>query len=378
MRLLQEVRFKIMWRQVLWVALVWTIFGFLDALNTEAMSNTALLQATERYQFQPFLLLNTFIWFISGFASGFALIFYLRESGRSKYFGYAFLRNSIVLTLIHFSIHGIVFQLIRQTNTTNLGDQSVVYKTLQWLGSPYYTKSLVMGYIIAALTIVALHVNDKFGPGMLRKILLGNYYQPVQEERIFLFVDMKSSTTIAEKMGHLRFHSLLNDFFRDITNPILYTSGEVLQYVGDEVVISWTMKKGIHKANCVRCFYEMQTIIHKQSEKYNDKYGLVPEFKGGLHCGTVTAGEIGVIKKDVVFSGDVVNTTSRIQSLCNEYNVNLLLSKYLLDKLHLPPSDFYPKRMGMIELKGKRQKVELYTFEESEKNQLFHPILELG
>ena len=89
-------------------------------------------------------------------------------------------------------------------------------------------------------------------------------------------------------------------------------------------------------------------------------------------------GEIGVIKKDVVFSGDVVNTTSRIQSLCNEYNVNLLLSKYLLDKLHLPPSDFYPKRMGMIELKGKRQKVELYTFEESEKNQLFHPILELG
>jgi adenylate cyclase len=39
-----------------------------------------------------------------------------------------------------------------------------------------------------------------------------------------------------------------------------------------------------------------------------------------------------------------------------------LITKYLLDKLHLPPDKFQPKRVGVIELKGKKQLVELYTF----------------
>ncbi|MCI5081567.1 MAG: adenylate/guanylate cyclase domain-containing protein [Saprospiraceae bacterium] len=376
MRILEEVRFKMMLQHVFFIALVWAVIGGLDAMNTHAMSQTALLQPTERYQFAPYLFVNTLMWFISGLISGGVLIFYLRESGRSKTFGMAFLQNSLVLSLIHFSVHGIVFQLIRYSVGVGAVERSsILYDAFGLLGSPYYTKSVVLGYIVAAFTIVSLNVNEKYGPGMLRKMLLGNYYQPKQEERIFMFVDIKSATTIAEMLGHIRFHNLLNDFFRDVTNPILYTSGEVIQYVGDEIVVSWTMDKGLPNANCLRCFYEMQVSIQKRSERYQQRYGLVPEFKGGLHCGVVTAGEIGVIKKDVVFSGDVVNTTARIQTLCNEYNVNLLLSKYLLDKLNLPPSNFYPKRMGVTELKGKRQKIELYTFEENERNQLFYPVL---
>jgi adenylate cyclase len=79
----------------------------------------------------------------------------------------------------------------------------------------------------------------------------------------------------------------------------------------------------------------------------------------------VTTGEIGVIKKDIVYSGDVMNTTSRIQAVCNKFRVNILMSKYLLDQMRLP-SDLYPlKRVGVIELKGKREKVELFTFEYS-------------
>ena len=376
MRILQEARFRIMSKNVLWIAFAWALVGSIDALNTDAMSQTLLLEPAPRYQFLPYLIANTLIWFVSGLISGFTLIFFLRERVRSKTFGKALLLNSIALTLIHFGIHGLFFQLIRHAGGDNHPDhQSILSETVQWLGSPYYAKTLILGYIIAALTIVALHVNEKYGPGMLRKILVGVYYRPKEEERIFLFVDIKSSTTIAEQLGHIRFFNLLNDFFRDITNPILYTSGEVVQYVGDEIVISWKMEKGLKNANCIRCFYEMQNEIQKRSQRYKDRYGLVPEFKAGVHCGRVTAGEIGVIKKDVVYSGDVVNTTARIQSLCNQYQVKILLSKYLLDKLSLPPSDFAPKRMGMFELKGKRHKVELYTFEESQKIQEFNPVI---
>jgi len=166
-------------------------------------------------------------------------------------------------------------------------------------------------------------------------------------------------------MGHVKFFSLLNDFFADLTDPVIQTHGEIYQYVGDEVVVSWSMKRGLYHNNCLRCFSLMQEAIEKAAPRYQERYGLVPQFKVGLHTGVVTTGEIGVIKKDIVYSGDVMNTTSRIQAVCNKFRVNILMSKRLLNKLLLPEHMYPLKRVGIIELKGKREKVELYTFEDA-------------
>lgn len=68
-------------------------------------------------------------------------------------------------------------------------------------------------------------------------------------------------------------------------------------------------------------------IFEKEREKYIDTYGLVPEFKAGIHCGKVTTGEIGVIKKEILFTGDVLNTSARIQGNCNPLGVNILISE---------------------------------------------------
>lgn len=180
-----------------------------------------------------------------------------------------------------------------------------------------------------------------------------------------MFVDIRSSTGIAEKLGHVKFFRLLNDFFSDITDPVIQTQGEIYQYVGDEVVISWSMEKGTRQNNCIRCFFLIEEVMRKASLRYQERYGLVPEFKVGLHTGVVTTGEIGVIKKDIVYSGDVMNTTSRIQAVCNKFRVNILMSKRLLNKLDLPAEVYPLKRVGVIELKGKIEKVELFTFEKS-------------
>jgi class 3 adenylate cyclase len=71
-----------------------------------------------------------------------------------------------------------------------------------------------------------------------------------------------------------------------------------------------------------------------------------------------------------------MNTASRIQSMCNEHGVKILMSKDLLDQLQLPPHGFNPQRVGMIELKGKRQKTELYTFEETRNTEALVPSIE--
>lgn len=222
--------------------------------------------------------------------------------------------------------------------------------------------SFVFWLFIVLGTLIVLQVNDKYGPGVFLSFLLGKYFQPKREERIFMFLDLRSSTTIAEKLGEERYFNFIKDVFKDVTPAIIYAKGEIYQYVGDEIVVSWKMNNGIENANCLQCFFEVQSTLRRQNAYYEKNYdGVAPEFKAGLHYGYVMAGEIGVVKRDIAFSGDVLNTAARIQSKCNELGVDILFSKFLLDKLALKPHLFTPQRIGDMALRGKQQKVMLYT-----------------
>ena len=176
-----------------------------------------------------------------------------------------------------------------------------------------------------------------------------------------MFLDLRSSTAIAEQLGEVRYFNFLKDVFQHATPSILYAKGEIYQYVGDEIVMSWKMENGMENANCLRCFFDIQLELRRKAAYYQEIYGVIPEFKAGLHYGFVMAGEVGVVKRDIAFSGDVLNTAARIQSKCNELGVNILLSKFLLDKLSIPPHSFEPKKIGDLLLRGKHEKVVLYT-----------------
>lgn len=203
-------------------------------------------------------------------------------------------------------------------------------------------------------------VSENLGQGVLHNFLTGKYHSPTQEERIFMFLDMKSSTTIAEKLGHVRYFELLKEYYTDLSDSIINHSGEVYQYVGDEIVVSWTIKNGLRNTNCIECFFKMKEALSNETEKYQLTYGEVPTFKAGFHLGTVTAGEIGVLKKEIIFTGDVLNTTARIQELCNSHNVDLLVSGSLIKKLELNLT-YKAHHLGKTELRGRDEEVELYS-----------------
>jgi adenylate cyclase len=352
-------------RQVFWITIAWTSAGALDAFNTRALVVNMFPRHAGVDKFSFLLTLNILSGAFAGLIAGSLLVFILREWTRRRPFGFSILVNSLTVSTINFAITvAIYYLLIALQPVHGLLTAADDGETIAWTHSAFYLRSLFFWITVAVLTIILLNVNEKYGPGVFAKLLMGRYYRPREEERIFMFVDMKSSTAIAERLGNIRFFNLLNDFFRDLTDPISATGGEIYQYVGDEIVISWPIAKGAENANCIRCFFGMQEKINTLAWRYIERYGLIPEFKAGLHCGLVTVGEIGVIKKDIVFSGDVMNTAARIQAVCNKFRVKILFSRYLLDQLSLPPHSFTPKRMGIIELKGKRAKVELYTLEE--------------
>jgi adenylate cyclase len=216
---------------------------------------------------------------------------------------------------------------------------------------------------MASIIIVSqfyMEVSENIGQGVLANFFTGKYHAPAEEERIYMFLDMKSSTTIAESLGHVKYFEMLWEYYSDLSDPIIDHSGEIYQYVGDEVVVSWKLKNGLDKNNCIHCFFAMKAVMGKQTGKYKEKFGLLPEFKAGFHLGKVTTGEIGVIKKEIIFTGDVLNTTARIQGLCNIYKVDILISDDLRKKL-TPDAQFQIDSLGENELRGRDEKMELFT-----------------
>jgi class 3 adenylate cyclase len=219
------------------------------------------------------------------------------------------------------------------------------------------TFGLILSMIFSFLNIVSTII----GKNILGNLFIGKYSKPREEDRIFMFLDLTSSTSIAEKIGHLQYLSLLNDFFHDIVGPIDQTKGEIYKYVGDEVIITWKKMDGIRNQNCLACFFLIEKRIRERSGFYMRKYGLVPEFKAGLHCGIAVMGEIGYWRREIAFVGDVLNTTSRIMDECKNFNRSILVSEDLVKQLpHLP--DYKLEEVGTASLRGKEKEMKLYTF----------------
>jgi class 3 adenylate cyclase len=209
-------------------------------------------------------------------------------------------------------------------------------------------------------TIGVLRLYDRAGgPGP--DPLLDRWRKPRQELRIFMFLDMRSSTSIAENLGDSRYFQLLHEIYADVADPVVYSEGDIYQYVGDEISVSWKLERGARNERCIRCFFAIQDKLRARAGHYRDKYGTVPVFKAGLHFGPVTSGQVGLVKRQTIFSGDAVNTTSHIQAMCNPLGVDILVSKDLLDVLLLSPAKYPVLPMGSIPLKGKRKAVELFT-----------------
>ena len=219
----------------------------------------------------------------------------------------------------------------------------------------------VMGLVAYTLVLYSLfsfylQIDRLLGEGKLFKFVSGRYRRPNVEYRFFMFLDMKGASALAESLGRDRYYELLNDFFHDISVPVRTTSAEIYQYVGDEVVLTWETEEGVRNSNCVEIYFMMEQRIRNKSGYYQSKYGIVPEFKAGLHYGEVISALIGDIKQEIVYNGDVLNTASRIQEMCNKLNSKLLTSTDALDKLRLPP-EYIIEVIDELTLRGKKNPV---------------------
>ncbi|MCW8816668.1 MAG: adenylate/guanylate cyclase domain-containing protein [Ignavibacteriaceae bacterium] len=222
-----------------------------------------------------------------------------------------------------------------------------------------YLRDLGIITFISVLAISLIQIKRLHRPGDLLKYITGKYHRPEEIDKIFLFIDLNSSTAIAEKIGNIKYSSFLIDYYHDMTGAILMSKAEIYQYIGDEIVLTWSLTDGIKHSRCINCFFDIKNNIELNKESYLNKYGVYPQFKAALHAGKVSVTWIGSIKKEIVYHGDVLNTTSRIQDECNKHNQCFLISNYILENIKVPEylkSEF----VGELQLKGKQKKVKIY------------------
>lgn len=176
---------------------------------------------------------------------------------------------------------------------------------------------------------------------------------PVTLNRVILFCDIREFTSLSESMNPIDIVGFLNSFFSRMNKEIHKCGGEIDKLIGDCIMASFDNKEQALKCSVAMC----QHLQNYNTERIG--YGLKAIYAGiGISYGSVVVGNIGSESKmDFTSIGDVVNCSSRIESLTKVYGLDILTS--------MPPKSSNPinedtRFIDKIVVKGKKEPICIY------------------
>ena len=342
---------------ILIIAISWTLADFIIfIIKLSADSFSFKYEEQASITFKAMLLREVNVLIVS-FIIGFLLVSVLKRFLRHTSPWFHFLIKTIILILagliMSFFIY-ITYEMIIGHRTFN---ESIHRFAVNTFNAGWIIPKMAEWGGLYILTQLAIEVNEKYSPGVFVDIMLGKYLQPREENRIIIFIDLRNSTPIAEKLGN-NYFEFIRDFIFCISAGIMEHDGRIYQYVGDEIVAWWpSSNKNARKA--IDSLIESRKILNTNTDVFMRNYDIVPEYKAGIHAGPVTVGQVGISKKELVMSGNTINTASRIRSACTDLNQKFLVSKDIIDLLQM--EEWQSESMGEADLKGKNESLELFA-----------------
>ncbi len=218
--------------------------------------------------------------------------------------------------------------------------------------------AIVYSVVFLVLVNLVLGVANIIGPRAFLNFISGRYHSPVEENRFVLFVDIAGSTGLAERLGGVAIHRLLDRTFRLLTLAVVDHRGEVLNYVGDEVIVTWRENSGAIDCRPLRCFVAMRDELSRASGQLDREFGAAPRIRGSLHFGPVIVGEIGDVKRAIVFNGDVMNTAARLEELSRNVDGGFLASRAAMDRFGSAPP-FAVRDLGRLAIRGRADGIDV-------------------
>src|SRR6185436_17270206 len=170
---------------------------------------------------------------------------------------------------------------------------------------------------------MSLGLLDAFiGPRISARILEGQVKRGDGDriEAAFWYSDLRGFTALSEALPAAELMQLLNDYFENCAAAAAARGGEILQFIGDAILIVFEIKRPEDQAlvcdaaldAAIDAFAAMAVVNHRR------RHAGLPqiEFGLGLHLGIVTHANVGSPSR-LAFNvvGPAVNKTARIQSL---------------------------------------------------------------
>ncbi|MEG9460329.1 adenylate/guanylate cyclase domain-containing protein [Methylobacterium ajmalii] len=231
--------------------------------------------------------------------------------------------------------------------------------------------------VMSAIIVSVLRVRDLIGGETFVNLILGRYHRPVREERVFLFLDLVGSTAYADRNGDIAAQELLTAVFSAIAEPVRRHRGQVDDYVGDQVIVSWPLARGIERARCVACIFAIRQVLDRDRASWLARFGLVPELRAALHGGSVVTAEVGVDRHKIAYFGDVMNTTARLEGLCRETKRDVLISEAVLARLPALPEGIEAEALGSYRLRGRSGTMAVHALADRRRPRFVGPLAEV-
>ncbi|MGB4106790.1 MAG: adenylate/guanylate cyclase domain-containing protein [Alphaproteobacteria bacterium] len=210
---------------------------------------------------------------------------------------------------------------------------------------------------IPTLTISLLKIVDMIGEQHVFYFLLGTYHRPEEKKRIVVFFDMVGSSAVAERLPPKKSMELIANFIFDACHSCRVNGGDIVNYTGDGLMVLWPL---FQSDKVVRAYDMLINRLESRRVAYEGSYGMVPDFRMGIHAGNVVISQIGEEKLFLGVYGDVVNTASRIEQMNKQMGTRILLSRSV--RQHMSQNvRGRTKSLGKVEIRGRDEMVEIFT-----------------
>jgi adenylate cyclase len=211
---------------------------------------------------------------------------------------------------------------------------------------------------------MALGLLDAFvGPRISERILHGQVKRGDGDriDAAFWYSDLRGFTALSESLPTAQLLQLLNDYFENCAAATAARGGEILQFIGDAILIVFEIKRPEDEASicegamdaAIDAFDSIAVVNHRR------RHAGLPqiEFGLGLHLGTVTHANVGAPDR-LAFNvvGPAVNLTARLQALTKEAGVPLILSQEFARRVRRPL-----RSLGRFDLRGLAGVHEVFT-----------------
>ncbi len=207
----------------------------------------------------------------------------------------------------------------------------------------------------------AMRTLGKYAPVDLVKALFLANEEPKlggePTEVSIMFTDIEGFTSLSERVSPNELAEALGAYLETMTNAIRATGGTIDKFIGDAVMALWnapTKLEAHAKRACTAALgCREATRVLYESAAWKRLPALVTRY--GIHTDTVLVGHFGAPERmSYTALGDGVNLAARLEGLCKQYGITILVSEAVVDAI---APDFEVRRLDRVAVKGKSRAV---------------------